>query len=160
MTTKPKEQLTIQTLITLPEFSTPPREALHRKSIEAIPLQSSSMSPSTSKVDEVTSFGDVNLAKVIELPKFDLATITIEQMSILQDALAKKKNQELLRREHRQKQDLLDIKEIFLDAFSLPTSEETKLIIEWLTNLVEKVNVVDLESNVKLLEWSERKFQH
>ena len=48
---------------------------------------------------------------------------------------------------------------IFLEAFSLPTLEETKLIIEKLTSLVEKVNDTDLDSNVKLLEGFERKFQ-
>ena len=33
-----------------------------------------------------------------ELPKFDLTSITIEKMSILHDALARKKHQELFRR--------------------------------------------------------------
>ena len=55
---------------------------------------------------------------------------------------------------------MIDIKEIFIDAFSLPTLEATKPIIEKLTNLVEKLNEIDLDSIVKLLEWSERKFQH
>lgn len=81
-------------------------------------------------------------------------------MSILQDALVKKKNQELLRREHSQKQDFLDIKHFFLDAFSLSTPEETKLIIVQLTSLVEKVDDINLDSNVKLLEFSKRKFQN
>ena len=39
MTTKPKEKLAIQTLVTLPKIATPPSQALHRPSIEAIPLQ-------------------------------------------------------------------------------------------------------------------------
>ena len=47
-----------------------------------------------------------------------------------------------------------------MDAFSLPTPEETKPIIKYLTILVEKVNGTDLDSNVKLLEWSKRKFQN
>lgn len=71
----------------------------------------------------------MNFDEVIELPKFDFATITIEQMSILQDALAKK-NQELLRQEHMQKQALIDINDISIDAFSLPTPEATKSIID------------------------------
>ena len=97
MTTKPKEQLVIQTLVTFPGTATLPSQALHWSSIEVIPLQSSRLSPSTSKVNEVTSFGDVNLDEVIEFPKFYFATITIEQMSILKDSLAKKKSQEILR---------------------------------------------------------------
>ena len=40
MTTKLEEQLAIQTLVTLPQTTTPPSQALHRPSIEAIPLQS------------------------------------------------------------------------------------------------------------------------
>lgn len=160
LTKKLEEQLAIQTLVTLPGTATPPIQALHRPSIEAIPLQSSRPSPRTSKVDEVTSFVDVNLDEVIQLPKFDFATITIEQMRILQDPLAKKKKHELLRQEHRQKQALLDIKEIFLDVFSLLALEANKSIIEQLTNLVEKVNDADLDSNVKLPEWFEIKFQN
>lgn len=93
------------------------------------------------------------------LPNFDLATITIEQMSILQDALARKKNQELLRREHSQKQALQDIKDIFLNAFSLPAPEEDKPIMEQLVNIVEQIIDADLDSDVKLLEWSGIKFQ-
>lgn len=85
--------------------------------------------------------------------------MTIEKMSILQEALARKKCQELLRREHRQKQALLDIKEIFLDTFSLPTPDETKPLIKKLTNIVEKVSDTNLDTNAKLLECSKNKFQ-
>lgn len=89
LTTKPKDQLTIQTLVTFLRTATP-SQALHILSVEATPLQPSQLSPTTSKVDKVTSFGDVNQDEVIVLTKFDLATITIEQISILQDAFAKK----------------------------------------------------------------------
>ncbi len=47
---------------------------------------------------------------------FDYVAIKIEQMGILQEALARKKHQELLGKEHRQNQALIEIKEIFLDA--------------------------------------------
>ena len=47
------------------------------------------------------SYGDVIQDVVIELPNFDLYTITIKQMSILQETLQGKKQQELLRREHK-----------------------------------------------------------
>ena len=78
MTTKPEEQLAIQTLVTLPKISTHPSQSLHRLSIEVIPLKSSWLSPRTSKVDEITSFVNVSLDEVIELPKFDYETITTE----------------------------------------------------------------------------------
>ena len=51
-------------------------------------------------------------------------------MGILQQALAKKKHQEMLGREHGKKQALKDIKDIFLDVFDLPTLDETKPLIE------------------------------
>ena len=55
---------------------------------------------------------------------------------------------------------MIDIKEFFLDAFSLPTLDETNPIIEKLTNIVERVNDTNLDTHVKLLEWSKKKFQN
>ena len=55
---------------------------------------------------------------------------------------------------------MIEIKEIFLDAFSLPNLGENKPIIEQLTNIVERVNDMDLDTNIKLIEWFERKFQN
>ena len=52
-----------------------------------------------------------------------------------------------------------DIKDIFLDAFALPPPDETKDIMEQLSNIVDHVTDADLDTNVKLLEWSEKKFQ-
>lgn len=79
LTMKLEEQIEIQTLVTLLIFASPiPIQTLHRLSVDATPFQSSRPSPNTYKVGEGTYYGDVNLDKVIELPKFDLATITIE----------------------------------------------------------------------------------
>ena len=47
-------------------------------------------------------------------------------MGILQESMARKKHQELLKRERRKKQDFYDIKDIFLDVFYFPTPDETK----------------------------------
>ena len=66
----------------------------------------------------------------------------------------------MLRREHRQKQALQDIKNIFLDAFSLQNLDETKPLMVQVTDIVEKVNNEDQDANAKLLEWSEKKFQN
>lgn len=52
----------------------------------------------------------------------------------------------------------MEIKDIFLDAFSLQVPDETKPIMEQLYNIVDQVHNEDLDTNVKLLEWSERKF--
>ena len=84
--------------------------------------------------------------------------MTIEKINMLQQALEKKKHQEMHRREHRQKQALQDNKDIFLDAFILPTPKETKPLIEQLIDIVEKVSNEDLDTII-FLEWSEKKFQ-
>ena len=51
------------------------------------------------------------------------------------------------------------IKEIFLDAFTITSLDESKDIIEKLSNIVEQVTDIDLDTNFKLLEWLERRFQ-
>ena len=51
------------------------------------------------------------------------------------------------------------IKEIFLDAFTITSLDESKDIIKQLSDIVEQVTDTDLDTNVKLLEWSERRFQ-
>ena len=130
MTHKLKELVAIRALVTLPESRTPSSKTLQRSSTDATPLQFSVPSPRSSKAEGIITYGDVSLDEEIIFPKFDLAAITIKKMGILQEALARKKHQELLTREHRQKQALIKIKEIFLDAFSMPTPDETKPIIE------------------------------
>ena len=77
----------------------------------------------------------------------------------MQEALERKKNQEILRKEYKKRQALQDIKDILLDAFSVQTLDESKPILEKLSEIVEQVNNKDQEANVKLMEWSERKFQ-
>ena len=70
----------------------------------------------------------------------------------MQEALEKRKKQEILINEYRQRQALVEIKDIFLDAFNLQVPDETKPIMDQVQN-------EDLDTNVKLLEWFERKFQ-
>ena len=60
--------------------------------IDATPLQFLRSNPSLSKVEEVIHYGDVSLGEEIVFPKFDYATITIEWMGILQEALTRKKH--------------------------------------------------------------------
>ena len=52
-----------------------------------------------------------------------------------------------------------NIKEIFLDAFTMMSLDESKDIIEQLLEIVEQVINADLDTNVKLLEWSKSRFQ-
>ena len=46
-----------------------------------------------------------------------------------------------------------------MDVFSLQTPDETMPILEQLTDIVEHVTNENQETNVKLMEWSEKKFQ-
>ena len=45
-----------------------------------------------------------------------------------------------------------------MDAFSLQSPNESKLILEKLFDIVDQVTSEDQNTNVKLMEWSERKF--
>ena len=46
-----------------------------------------------------------------------------------------------------------------MDAFSLQSPDESKHIMEQLSDIFDQVKNEDQETNVKLMEWSERKFQ-
>ena len=69
--------------------------------MEAIPLQILVLSPISSKIDKVIHYGDISLDEEIFIPKYDYDTMTLEQIDILQQAIEKKKHQEMLRRKHR-----------------------------------------------------------
>ena len=51
-----------------------------------------------------------------------------------------------------------EIKDIFMDAFSLQPLDSNKPILEQLYHIADQVNDEDLDTNAKLLEWSEKKF--
>ena len=57
----------------------------------------------------------------------------------MQEALERKKKQEIIRNEYKQKQELHEIKDIFLYAFSLQTLHETKPILDQLSKIVDQV---------------------
>ena len=52
-----------------------------------------------------------------------------------------------------------EIKDIFMDAFSLQPLNETMPILEQLSDIVDQVNNEDHDTNEKLMEWLEKKFQ-
>ena len=77
----------------------------------------------------------------------------------MQEALDRKKKQEIFENEYREKKALYEIKDIFLDAFILQTPDESKPILEKLLEIVEQVTNKDHDANAKLMEWSKKKFQ-
>ena len=50
-----------------------------------------------------------------------------------------------------------EIKDIFMDAFSLQPLDVNKPILEQLFDIVDQVNNEDHDTSVKLMEWSEKK---
>ena len=65
-----------------------------------------------------------------------------------------------MRKEYKKRNAMQNIKEIFLDAFTMTSLDQSKDIIEKLSNIVEKVTDANLDNNVKLIEWSKSRFQH
>ena len=63
--------------------------------------------------------------------------MTLEDINIMLATLERKKKKEILRKEYKQRHALQDIKEIFLDAFTLPPPNESKDIMEKLSDIVE-----------------------
>ena len=123
-----------------------------------MPVQISTPGSSQSKVAKVLHYGDPFLDENIIIPQFDLETMTLDNWNALQATIERRKQQEILRKEYRQKNALQNIKDIFLDAFSVTTLDESKDIIDQLLEIVDQVQDVDLDTNAKLLEWLERKF--
>ena len=77
----------------------------------------------------------------------------------MQEALERKKKEEIIRKEYKQRQAIHEIKDIFLDSLSLQTPNESKPILEQLLEIVEQVTNEYQDTNTKLMEWSEKKFQ-
>ena len=133
---KEKEQEAIQTLVNLLTTDTTTK-VLQKLSIDAMPLQISAPGSSSTKVVRVLHYGDPTLDEEIVIPKYNYASITLEKINIMQEALERKKKQEILRNEYKKKKALHEIKEFFLDAFNLQTPNETKPILEQLLDIME-----------------------
>ena len=124
-------------MVNFPTTGTP--TMLQMPSTDAMPLQISTLCSSSKRVARVLLYGDLALDEDIVIPKYDYDNITLEQINLMQEALERKKKQEILRNEYKQKQALHKIKDIFLDAFSLKSPNETKPIMEKLLDIVDQV---------------------
>jgi hypothetical protein len=106
-------------------------------STNAMPLQMLAPSSNTSKVARMLYYGDPKIDEEIVIPSYELKSISIDQIIEMQDVLNRRKRQEILRKEYKQNKALHEIKDIFLDAFSLQTPDETEPITEQLSKIVE-----------------------
>ena len=80
-------------------------------------------------------------------------------MNEIQSVLDRRRRQEALRKKYKYRQALNEIKDIFMDAFSLQSLDKSRPIVEKLSNMVDQVTNEDHDTNAKLMEWSKRKFQ-
>ena len=156
--TRYEDQATIQTLVELPKIGTP-TQTLQKPSTNMISLQVQTPSLTSTKVAMILHYGDLELDEEIVIPSYESNTLTIEKINEIQGALDRRKRQEVLRKEFKHNQALNDIKDIFVDAFSLHSPNESKPIMEKLSNIVDQVTNEDHDTNVKLMKWLERKFQ-
>ena len=91
---KEKEQQVIQILANFPKIGTP-TETQQQPSSE-VPLQISRPSLSSTRVARILHYEDPTLDDEIVIPRYDYATMTIDQINEVQEALEKKKKQEVL----------------------------------------------------------------
>ena len=122
-------------------------------------LQVKTPSLSSTRVARTIHYGIPELDEEIKIPYYDSSTLTEEKMNEIQSALDRRRRQEAMRKKYTYRQAMNEIKDIFMDAFSLQPPNETRSIIEKLSDIVDQVNNEDHDTNAKLMEWSEKKFQ-
>ena len=122
-------------------------------------LQVRTLGSSSTRVARTIHYGILELDKEIKIPYYESNTLTKEKMNEIQSALDKRRRQEVMRKEYKYRQEMNEIKDIFMDSFSLQPPDETRPIIEQLSDIVDQVNNEDHDTNAKLMEWSEKTFQ-
>ena len=127
-------------------------------STDSLALQVSTLGSSSKRVARTIHYGIPEVDEEIQIPYYDSSTLTEEKMNEIQSALDKSRRQEEMRKDHKYKQAMNEIKDIFLDAFSLQPLDSNRPILEQLSHIVDQVNDEDLDTNVKLMEWTEKKF--
>ena len=155
--THDKEESVIQTLVELPKIGTPTKP-VQKPSTDMLALQVSTPGSSSTRIARTIHYGIPELDEEIQISYYDSSTLTEEKMNEIQSALDKRRRQEALRKEYKYKQAMNEIKDIFMDAFSLQPPDASRSILEQLSNIVDQVNNEDHDTNVKLMEWSEKKF--
>ena len=121
-------------------------------------LQVRTPGSSSTRVARTIHYGIPELGEEIQIPYYDSSTLTEEKMNEIQSALEKRR-QEALRKDYKYKQNMNDIKDIFMDAFNLQPPDVNRPILEQLSDLVDQVNNEDHDTIAKLMEWLEKKFQ-
>ena len=90
----------MHTLVNLSSVGTPSK-SLPELSTIAIPLQVSTPGSSHSKVTKVIHYGDAFLDEEIVIPHFYLGTMTLEDINLLQVAIERRKQREIMRKGYK-----------------------------------------------------------
>ena len=140
--TSEKEESAIQILVALPKSSTP-IQTLQQPSTDSQTLQIRTPGSSSSRVVRKLHYGVPQLDEEIKIPYYESSTLTEEKINEIQSALDRRRRQEALRKEHKNRHALNEIKDIFMDGFCLQSPDESRPIIEQLSNIVDQVTSQD-----------------
>ena len=87
-------------LVNLPSVDTPTKSR-QESSLAVVPFQISTLGSSHAKVAKVLHYGDAFLDENIVITHFDSATMTLDDLNVLQAAIERRKQQEIMRKEYR-----------------------------------------------------------
>ena len=82
-------------------------------------LQITTQGLSSTRVARTIHYGIHELDEEIKIPYYESSTLTEEKMNEIQSALDRRRRQEAMRKEYKYRQAMSEIKDIFMDAFSL-----------------------------------------
>ena len=82
-------------------------------------LQITTPSSRSTRIAKTTHYGIPRLDREIKIPYYESNTLTKEKMNEIQSALDRRRRQEAMRKEYKYRQAMSEIKDIFMDAFSL-----------------------------------------
>ena len=74
---------------------------------------------SSTRVAKILHYGIPKVDEEIKITYYESNTLTKENINEIQSALYRRRRQEVLRKEYKYRQALNEIKDIFMDAFSL-----------------------------------------
>ena len=123
-------------MVELPKIGTPTK-SLWLPSTNMLALQVRTPGLSSTRVAKTIHYGIPRLDREIKIPYYESNTLTKEKMNEIQSALDRRRRQKALRKEYKYRQATNEIKDIFMDAFSLQPLDETRPIIEKLLDIVD-----------------------
>ena len=89
-------------------------------------LKVRTLGSSSSRVARTIHYGIPELDEEIKIPYYDSITLTEEKMNEIQSALDRRRRQEVMRKYYKYRQAMNEIKDIFMDAFSLQPPDSSR----------------------------------